>query len=259
MSDSHKLSPLPRRTAKYITDPQQMSEAVIRGMICNPIYTGIPPFERIVSDEVWVRSAAQLIKEEGAEQFLVNLLYVLRRSMADAAFPEPAITRNTGLGQKQDELLAEPDDFADAVSPWLHPLEGQIFCSHDDTPIIILDGEFLCVTEYLDDHLGNSCVSDLISGPVLALVFQNGHTLPLLCPDCGQSLHIEDKNDLLDSLNGLTITAIRWDHELEELALEFGPPGVSPEDVDPLDTLFVHLDSVREMTCPDKTVWSVIE
>ncbi len=259
MSDSHKLSPLPRRTAKYITDPQQMSESVIRGMICNPIYAGVPPFESIVSDEVWVRSAAQLIKEEGAEQFLVNLLYVLRNSMAEVETRDSEAANRTEFSSDEDEFLSEEDSFSETSSPWEHPMEGRIFCTHDDAPMIILEGEFTCVTEYLEAHVGDSCITDLISGPVLTLVFQNGHTLPLLCPDCGQSLHIEDKNDLLDTLNGLTITSIRWDHELEELVLEFGPPGISPDEIDPLDTLFVHLDSVREMTCPDTAIWSETE
>ena len=125
--------------------------------------------------------------------------------------------------------------------------------------MIVLDGEFTCVSEYLEAHVGDSCITDLITRPVLTLVFQNGHTLPLLCPNCGQSLHIEDTNDLLDTLNGYTITSVRWDHELEELVLEFGPPGISPNEIDPLDTLFVHLDSIREMTCPDTAIWSETE
>lgn len=259
MSDSHKLSPLPHRTAKYITDPEQMSESVIRGMICNPIYAGVPPFEPVVSDEVWVHSAAQLIREEGAEQFLVNLLYVLRNSMADVTPQDTESADFTEFPSDEEELLQETDNFAEAPSPWQHPMEGRVFCTHDDAPMIVLDGEFTCITEYLEAHVGDSCITDMISGPVLTLVFQNGHTLPLLCPDCSQSLHIEDKNDLLDTLNGLTITSIRWDRELEELVLEFGPPGISPDEIDPLDTLFVHLDSVREMTCPDKAVWSETE
>jgi len=35
-------------------------------------------FPRLVEDEAWVRACAKLIEEEGADQFLVNLLSVLR-------------------------------------------------------------------------------------------------------------------------------------------------------------------------------------
>ena len=43
-----------------------------------PIYAGVGPFPRLVEDAAWVRACAKLIQEEGAEQFLVNLLHVLR-------------------------------------------------------------------------------------------------------------------------------------------------------------------------------------
>ena len=33
---------------------------------------------RLVEDAVWVRACAKLIEQEGSQQFLVNLLYVLR-------------------------------------------------------------------------------------------------------------------------------------------------------------------------------------
>jgi hypothetical protein len=53
-------------------------------MICNSIYAGIPPYQQIVSDRMWVSSAIKAIEEQGAAQFLVNMLTVLRTSMAAA-------------------------------------------------------------------------------------------------------------------------------------------------------------------------------
>jgi hypothetical protein len=47
-------------------------------MLINPIYTGVGPFPRLVEDAAWGRACAKLIEEEGADQFLVNLLFVLR-------------------------------------------------------------------------------------------------------------------------------------------------------------------------------------
>ena len=52
-------------------------------MVCNPVYAGIGPFPALVSDEQWVAAAAKAIEKEGAEQFLVNLLYVLRETFAE--------------------------------------------------------------------------------------------------------------------------------------------------------------------------------
>ena len=74
--------PLPVRTAEFATGGVDGldSEENIRGLICNPIYAGVGPFPSMVPDEIWIGSAAKLIHEEGPDQFLVNMLYVLRRS-----------------------------------------------------------------------------------------------------------------------------------------------------------------------------------
>ena len=58
----------------------QMTTAHIRGIICNPIYTGIPPFPRTIPDEQWIAAAEKAIQEDGLPQFLVNMLHVLRRT-----------------------------------------------------------------------------------------------------------------------------------------------------------------------------------
>lgn len=56
----------------------------MRSMVCNPIYAGVRPFPAIVTDEQWVTAGARMIRKEGAEQFLVNLLAVLRATMETA-------------------------------------------------------------------------------------------------------------------------------------------------------------------------------
>jgi hypothetical protein len=57
---------------------QEHTPESIKGILINPIYTGVGPFPPLVKDEVWVSACAKLIEEEGSEQFLVNLLFVLR-------------------------------------------------------------------------------------------------------------------------------------------------------------------------------------
>ena len=64
--------------ARAGTPTDQLPPEAVKGILVNPIYTGVGPFPRLVQDEAWVRSCAKLIEEEGAQQFLVNLLYVLR-------------------------------------------------------------------------------------------------------------------------------------------------------------------------------------
>ncbi len=78
---------LPKVTARFRpSDSQgQVTAEEVKGMICNPVYAGIGPYPQIVDDDTWVRAAARMIKEDGAEQFLVNMLYVLRQTMGTGA------------------------------------------------------------------------------------------------------------------------------------------------------------------------------
>ena len=69
------------------TPPDQLSPEAVRGILVNPIYTGVGPFPRLVEDAAWVRACAKLIAEEGADQFLVNLLYVLRECFREDSSP----------------------------------------------------------------------------------------------------------------------------------------------------------------------------
>lgn len=73
---------LPKPNASFLGSDTSgaVSEDGIRGLICNPVYAGLGPFPAMVTDEQWIRAAAKLIAAEGAEQFLVNLLSVLRET-----------------------------------------------------------------------------------------------------------------------------------------------------------------------------------
>jgi hypothetical protein len=64
--------------ARSGTPMHELSEEAIRGILVNPVYAGVGPFPPYVGDATWVRGCAKLVEQEGAEQFLVNLLFVLR-------------------------------------------------------------------------------------------------------------------------------------------------------------------------------------
>ncbi len=255
---TESAAPLPRHTVRYVTDPRAMSEAALQGMLSNPVYVGVPPYRRVVSDDAWIRAAKQLIEKDGVEQFLVNMLYMLRISMVDAV-PDEAIPEDYDgpwPEDEEEELLADEENGETFLSPWRNPVEGNIYCSHDDMPMILIDDEFVCVAEYLYAHIDNAPVNDLLTHPTLTLVFQNGHTLPLLCPSCGDSVHVEDSSQLLDNLNGLTVVDMEWDADAEELLVHFGHPEEDEEEeIDVLETVALHLDSVRGITCPHKKAW----
>jgi hypothetical protein len=76
---SNKPLPAPNVVvARAGMPPDQLSPEAVKGILVNPIYTGVGPFPRRVEDAAWVRTCAKLIEEEGVDQFLVNLLHVLR-------------------------------------------------------------------------------------------------------------------------------------------------------------------------------------
>ena len=75
--------PLPKPdvvVAKSGTPPEELTPEAVKGILVNPIYAGVGAFPPMVTDADWIRACAKLMKEDGAEQFLVNLLYVLRES-----------------------------------------------------------------------------------------------------------------------------------------------------------------------------------
>jgi hypothetical protein len=78
-------SPLPPPNvivARSGTPVDELSPEAVKGILVSPIYTGVGPFPRLVQDDAWVRACARMIEAEGAEQVLVNLLYVLRESLS---------------------------------------------------------------------------------------------------------------------------------------------------------------------------------
>jgi len=75
--------PLPQPNVDLtVSEDGEMTAEKVRAMFCNPLYAGITAnFPKLVDDETWIRAAAQAIREHGPEQWLVNMLYVLRASL----------------------------------------------------------------------------------------------------------------------------------------------------------------------------------
>lgn len=71
--------PLPKPNVDLTrSDDGEMTPEKVRALFCNPLYVGIAPFPKLIDDETWVRAAVQSIREHGTEQWLVNMLYVLK-------------------------------------------------------------------------------------------------------------------------------------------------------------------------------------
>jgi len=69
--------------ARSGTPLHEMTPEAIKGLLLNPIYAGVGPYPSLVEDNQWVHACKKMIEEDGAEQFLVNLLYVLRECFDD--------------------------------------------------------------------------------------------------------------------------------------------------------------------------------
>ena len=99
---------LPKPNAEFVedSDKEELDEEVARGVICNPVYAGFGPFPNLVDDKTWIEANKAAIEVDGAEQYLVNLLHLLRSS-----FKETEIQgNNISLSQKNfiKRLLRDP-------------------------------------------------------------------------------------------------------------------------------------------------------
>ena len=81
-SNGGSRQPLPKVNAvqRLSGDESPWTQEQVRGVISNPCYAGIGPYRPLVPEEAWIHTAASTIANEGAEQFLVNMLEMLRQS-----------------------------------------------------------------------------------------------------------------------------------------------------------------------------------
>lgn len=75
-------SPLPAPTVDMgAGEGGEWTAEKVRAFFCNPVYAGVGGHPQMVDDETWIRTAAQSLREDGPEQWLVNMLYTLRMSL----------------------------------------------------------------------------------------------------------------------------------------------------------------------------------
>jgi hypothetical protein len=58
------------------------TEEMVGGVICNPVYAGIPPFPPIVEEQMWLEAGLRMVANVGLRQYLTNVLYQLKKSVA---------------------------------------------------------------------------------------------------------------------------------------------------------------------------------
>lgn len=73
--------------------PDEWNEEMVRTIMCNPTYVGLPPFPPHVSISHWIKANSRVIKHQDmtVPQFLVNMLSTLKSTYSFPGGPEPAI------------------------------------------------------------------------------------------------------------------------------------------------------------------------
>src|SRR5438105_15240240 len=79
-NDSEKPVPKPNAVRRLSGDEGPWNPEHVRGSICNPCYAGVGRYPALVPEAAWAHAAARTIREDGAEQFLVNMRQMLRES-----------------------------------------------------------------------------------------------------------------------------------------------------------------------------------
>jgi len=70
---------LPAPTVNPDENAEGWTDADVRRVICNPLHA----LNGIVTDATWIGTAKKLIETEGLDQFLVNMLHVLREELIE--------------------------------------------------------------------------------------------------------------------------------------------------------------------------------
>ena len=139
--------------------------------------------------------------------------------------------------------------------------EGVLFCGEHNCPMIRVGDDYECVIERVEAHVGGKRVKDLVvpsqRGTPWAFVFDDGHTLPLLCAGCGHALQIApaDEELALNQVAGLCLVGVGYVEPIDDtrpggIVLVFVPDPTAGPDSAPSQELLLHLDSARRLTCP---------
>jgi hypothetical protein len=72
-------NPVPKPTVRPGTGSSwEVSD--VRAVLCNPVNAGLGPFKHAVPEDLWLKAAEKQVAEYGAEQYLVNVLFMLKES-----------------------------------------------------------------------------------------------------------------------------------------------------------------------------------
>ena len=129
-------------------------------------------------------------------------------------------------------------------------------CPTHNAPMIQYAGKTVCSIEHVLEHLSGKRIVDLVpsqDGSAPELIFADGHTLPLYCPECNGPLRPPiSEDEMLDLVNGLAVVCACYaplDDEPNSPNVFWIALGIDPDD-DELSDIPLSLRSVTEMNIP---------
>ena len=137
------------------------------------------------------------------------------------------------------------------MKPKQSPVE---FCEQHNAPLVEINGQRVCIAEYLDACIGKQKVVDVIrQGRTIFYFFENGHAVPLLCSCCGAPLDVNVVYERQDAIgrrfNGFDTAPVKLKNGRMgvELHLHFKPKNFLEEELE----VPVSLDVAAKMHHPD--------
>jgi hypothetical protein len=122
-------------------------------------------------------------------------------------------------------------------------------CEEHNCPMVpVGETGWECVIERLCDHLvGRAVVRKEMTKSRTMLVFDDGHELDLLCPECGGALHAGDDTYIFEVVEGMTLSAVYYNEP-------GGMPGllfVFSSKCNGVGEVVCHAMTGKRMRCPE--------
>jgi len=130
-----------------------------------------------------------------------------------------------------------------------------LFCNEHKCPMIQVGDDYVCVCEYTSDLIGTHKVVDAVPGnmaadpPVpISLIFDNGYSLPLLCPCCGSPIGLDlnvTGEQLLETVKDAYLVGLGYNNDQNALIMLFSLDPEADLYGEDVSDITVHFDSVR--------------
>ena len=123
--------------------------------------------------------------------------------------------------------------------------ESVMVCKEHDCPRVYINGDYVCVIEYLDEIIGLERVSKVVENENVEVTLGLDATITLSCPCCGDSNHLHLDPSTAEDYLGLYVVSLSYEPENKIIFIHLS----DTEDGDPIEGAFlpVSLDSVENI------------